>query len=182
MPIAKSLKKVEQKLKAGSGVHPKARKFQQLNRATLRERKVTKQKMERSSVRDVQVLRFRFLRSCVDREENKDKTAFTEEEIKSMIQEFISRDDAEIQQLQASRRPGRPSSSRQDALQTRREFEMEEFKTGFYVPNLLDKNIVKAFRDWNEEWNGMGLLKFVRIAKEGGLQVAEAKDGSSMEM
>lgn len=54
MPIAKSLKKVEQKLKNGAGVHPKARKFQQLNRATLRERKVTKQKMDRNSVRDVQ--------------------------------------------------------------------------------------------------------------------------------
>ncbi|KAK9450214.1 translation machinery-associated protein 16 [Limtongia smithiae] len=173
MPVAKSLRKVEQKLKKKDAVHPKARKFKQLNRATLRERKVVKGKMDRGVVRESQIIRFKFLRACVDKPENADKLVFTEEEIQQMILEFISRDDAELKQLQAARRPGRPSSSRQDALQTRRGFEMDEFDAGFYTPDLMNKDIVKAFRDWNQEHSGIGLLKFVRIAREGGLQIPQ---------
>ncbi|KAK9315276.1 hypothetical protein V1524DRAFT_430522 [Lipomyces starkeyi] len=54
MPIAKSLKKIEQKLKKKSAVHPKARKFKQLNRATLREAKINKRKQDREMARDGQ--------------------------------------------------------------------------------------------------------------------------------
>ncbi|KAK9239798.1 hypothetical protein V1525DRAFT_396795 [Lipomyces kononenkoae] len=54
MPIAKSLKKIEQKLKKKSAVHPKARKFKQLNRATLREAKITKRQTDREMARDGQ--------------------------------------------------------------------------------------------------------------------------------
>ncbi|KAK9488385.1 hypothetical protein V1527DRAFT_494141 [Lipomyces starkeyi] len=90
--------------------------------------------------------------------------------------EFTSRDDAELEQLTLTRRPGRPASARQDALQTRKDFELEEFNTGFYTPDLLDKENVKLFREWNLTYSGIGLLKFIRIAKEGGLQVPQ-QDG-----
>ncbi|KAK9239799.1 translation machinery-associated protein 16, partial [Lipomyces kononenkoae] len=84
---------------------------------------------------------------------------------------FTNRDDAELEQLKSTRRPGRPASARQDALQTRKDFEVEEFNTGFYMPDLMDKQNVKLFRDWNLEHSGIGHLRFVRIAKEGGLQI-----------
>ncbi|KAK9248754.1 translation machinery-associated protein 16 [Lipomyces tetrasporus] len=176
MPIAKSLKKVEQKLKKRSAVHPKARKFKQLNKASLREAKINKRKQEREMTRDAQVLRMKFIRAAVDRPQNMTKEVFTEDEIKIIIQEFISRDDAELEQLKSTRRPGRPASARQDALQTRRDFEVSEFSTGFYMPDLLDKQTVELFREWNLEHSGIGLLKFIRIAKEGGLQMPRQDD------
>ncbi|KAK9459393.1 translation machinery-associated protein 16 [Lipomyces oligophaga] len=170
MPVAKSLKKVEQKLKNKDAVHPKARKFKQLNRATLRETKVTKQRLDRQHVREAQLIRLRFLRDCVDRQAA--TAVFSEADVQSMIKDFIARDDAEIKKLNDSRRPGRPASSRQDSLQNRRSFEEEEYKSGFYVPNLLEKENVKTFRDWNKEHSGLGLLRFCRISRDGGLQIA----------
>ncbi|KAK9367250.1 hypothetical protein V1509DRAFT_627439 [Lipomyces kononenkoae] len=176
MPIAKSLKKVEQKLKKKSAVHPKARKFKQLNRATLRDVKINKRQADREMARDGQVLRMKFIRAAIDLPENKDKDSFTEDEIKTIIQEFANRDDAELEQLKSARRPGRPASARQDALQTRKDFELEEFNTGFYMPDLMDKQNVKQFRDWNLEYSGIGRLRFVRVAKEGGLQIPRQDD------
>jgi hypothetical protein len=44
------------------------------------------------------------------------------------------------------------------------------------TPDLLDKENVKLFREWNLAYSGIGLLKFIRIAKEGGLQVPQ-QDG-----
>ncbi|KAK9330539.1 translation machinery-associated protein 16 [Lipomyces starkeyi] len=115
----------------------------------------------------------KFVRAAVDRPENEKRDVFTEDEIKTIIQEFTSRDDAELEQLKLTRRPGRPASARQDALQTRKDFELEEFNTGFYIPDLLDKENVKLFREWNLAYSGIGLLKFIRIAKEGGLQLPQ---------
>ncbi|KAK9478055.1 translation machinery-associated protein 16 [Lipomyces japonicus] len=175
MPIAKSLKKVEQKIKKKNAVHPKARKFLQLNRATLREKKLSKQKMSTTS-RDAQTIRLQAFRAAIDEDAYKDRQSFTDDEIKTIITRFISRDDDEIESLQAARRPGRPSSTRQDALETRRDFEIEEFSTGFYSPDLLDEANVKLLRAWNLDYSGIGKLKFVRISRQAGLQVGQKDD------
>ncbi|KAK9468737.1 hypothetical protein V1512DRAFT_257772 [Lipomyces arxii] len=172
MPITKSLRKVEQKIKKGA-VHPKARKFKQLNKATLRETKMNKRRVEREMARDVQLLRLKFLRAKVD---SSDKDVFGVDEIEEFVSEFIARDDAELDQLKSTRRPGRPSSGRQDSLQTRRDFEVAEFASGFYVPDLTDRDNVKAVRAWSQDYGGIGLIKFVRVAKGLGVQIASRDD------
>ncbi|KAK9453942.1 hypothetical protein V1511DRAFT_518314 [Dipodascopsis uninucleata] len=176
MPIAKSLKKVEKKTKNSSAVHPRARKFKQLNKATLREKKLMKQKNDRDNAREAKLFRLKTFRNIIDRLEHKRKQVFTEMEMKGFIEEFIARDDQELDKLKSERRPGRPTSTRQDYLQARRDLEAEEYATGFYSPNLLEQGNVDLFRRWNMEYSGIGLLKYVRISKEGGLQVGTADD------
>lgn len=55
MPVAKSLHKVSKKV-AGSekSVHPRGRKFKQLNKATLRQAKLAKHKAVRTNAKEAE--------------------------------------------------------------------------------------------------------------------------------
>ncbi|KAF5093901.1 hypothetical protein D0Z00_003800 [Geotrichum galactomycetum] len=57
MPVAKSLHKVSKKV-AGSekSVHPRGRKFKQLNKATLRQAKLAKHKAVRTNAKEAEYL------------------------------------------------------------------------------------------------------------------------------
>lgn len=66
MPVAKSLHKVAKKV-AGSekSVHPRGRKFKQLNKATLRQAKLAKHKALRTNVKEAECKLGNIYRSCL---------------------------------------------------------------------------------------------------------------------
>ena len=85
---------------------------------------------------------------------------------------YINRSVPEIEQLQSERRKGRPPSKREEALLQRTEAENKEFKTGFWMPDLTEEDVVSALKRWNGNWSGLSPLKFVRLTKEGGKQAS----------
>lgn len=151
MPVSKSLKKVAKKVKGqDKSLHPNGRKFKQMSRATLREEKLQKNKIERHGMKEAQLFRYKFFqqvaKSVVEKNNKKEAsddtttattsdkqeiTPFTEEQIKDYIVRYIARDNEELEQLKAKRRPGRPASSQQDALQTKINKEKQEYRSGF---------------------------------------------------
>jgi translation machinery-associated protein 16 len=82
------------------------------------------------------------------------------------LDRFISRDDEELSKLKASRRPGRPSSNRQDLLEQKINTEKKEFETGFKVPDLSDKTSVGHLKNWKGDRSGLSIIKFIRITKD----------------
>jgi len=80
---------------------------------------------------------------------------------------FITRDQAEIDQLQAERRPGRPASSRQDLLTQTQDTERNEYASGFWMPDFQDEVNLSTLRDWSGDWGAMNQLKYSRVAKDG---------------
>lgn len=144
MPVSKSLKKISKKVKGKErSLHPNGRKFKQLNRATLREEKLQKSKIERHGQKEIQLFRYKFFQQVAKTALEKAKAAesdsqskntaalFTESELRDVIQRYIKRDDEELEKLMEKRRPGRPASSQQDALQQRIDKEKREYKSGF---------------------------------------------------
>ncbi|CAN6607727.1 hypothetical protein TRVA0_003S03444 [Trichomonascus vanleenenianus] len=164
MPIAKNLSKVQKKVSGKEAqVHPRARKFKQLNKATLRQEKLEKNKAKRHTAQEAKVLRTRYFQQVVNLSE---KEAFDLAEMKEFVEAFISRDDAELAKLKAERRPGRPASNRQDILESRIKADKREFKTGYLMPNLNDAATVKAMRAWKGEYSGTNTFKMIRITDE----------------
>ncbi|KAJ5572931.1 hypothetical protein N7450_009915 [Penicillium hetheringtonii] len=80
---------------------------------------------------------------------------------------YIYRDSEEIAQLKQERRKGRPPSKREEVLGQRTETEEKEFKTGFWVPDLTEMDVLLALKHWNGEWSGLSPLKFVRMLQGG---------------
>jgi translation machinery-associated protein 16 len=80
---------------------------------------------------------------------------------------YIKRDQDEIDQLQAERRPGRPASSRQDLLTQAQQTEQKEYESGFWVPDVQDELNLNVLREWSGNWGAMNQLKYSRVAKDG---------------
>ena len=79
----------------------------------------------------------------------------------------ISRDEEELAQLQQERRKGRPPIRREEALTQRTQTEEKEFKTGFWMPDMSDEDVLVALKAWNGKWSGLSPLKFIRLTQAG---------------
>ncbi|CAH01490.1 Tma16p [Kluyveromyces lactis] len=168
MPVTKSLGKIQKGLKGKKfTVHPKGRKFQQLNRATLREEKVQAKKRAHNEKRSNELARMTFVQSAIKTDSLKEKEVFDYKETAVLIQEFIARDDNELNELKSKRRQNRPPTGRQQLLQHKRDLEMEEFKSGFLCPDLTDPENVIFLRAWNQTFGGLSTLKLIRINDKG---------------
>jgi len=85
---------------------------------------------------------------------------------------YINRDEEEMAQLQQERRKGRPPTRREEALTQRTQTEEKEFKTGFWMPDLSDADVLIAVKHWNRQWSGLSPLKFIRLTQGGTKQTS----------
>lgn len=89
------------------------------------------------------------------------------DQIKDLIRQFLSRHDDELAELKAERRPGRPASTRQTLLEQQVKLEAQEYESGFWLPNLQDEETLVKLEGWGGEWLSLGVLRFIRVAKDG---------------
>ncbi|KAL9018542.1 MAG: hypothetical protein Q9185_004144 [Variospora sp. 1 TL-2023] len=87
--------------------------------------------------------------------------------IQDLINIYLARDSTELSTLQASRRPGRPTSTREDTLKQQRDAEAKEYTSGLWLPDMEDPKMVAKLRDWSGEWMNLNTLRFVRLKQDG---------------
>lgn len=135
----------------------------QLTRAQLRQDKLQTNKSMRSDAQSQKLLRLHFFKSFIEKIEQE---SYTIPEIHDMIVAYIERNSDELDQLKSQRRPGRPSSSRQDSLQMQLEYDDREYNDGFTLPDLRDPQVVKALKAWKGSVGGTNTLVSIRIARD----------------
>lgn len=96
-----------------------------------------------------------------------DRSATTGMYINASSLRYINRSVPEIEQLQSERRKGRPPSKREEALLQRTDVESREFKTGFWMPDISQQDVIKKLASWNGDWSGLSTMTFIRLTKEG---------------
>ncbi len=89
------------------------------------------------------------------------------DEILALVKQFIERNDTELSELKADRRPGRPASTRQTLLEQQKKQEQGEFESGFWLPNLQDEETLVKLDKWTGDWVGLGVMRFVRAGRQG---------------
>lgn len=72
-----------------------------------------------------------------------------------------------MHKLKAQRRPGRPSSTREDILAHYRDLEEKELGSGFWMPDLRNTETLTMLLDWRGEWSSLGPLQFCRLLRSG---------------
>lgn len=83
------------------------------------------------------------------------------------VSRWIHRNDAELEELRAERRKGRPPSKREELLQERIQAEEREFRSGFYMPDVTDEDSRRQLQEWNGEWSSLSTIKFIRYCENG---------------
>lgn len=148
-------------------VHPKGRRFQQLNRATLREQKIEERKRAHNEKRSNELARVKFIQDVINSDSFKDQKSFTLKEASVFIEQFINRDDAELEQFRKRQRSNRPTPNKQRLLEEKKKLEMEEFQKGFLCPDLSDEQSVVFLRNWNGSFGALRTFKLIRVDKNG---------------
>lgn len=148
-------------------VHPRGRKYQQLATATLRENKIAAKKKAYNERKSHELSRVKYIQDVVNMDSLKNTKTFSHEETAVFIQEFIARDDEELEELKNKRKANRPPLNKQLILQQKRDSEMQEFEKGFLCPDLSDEKNVIFLRNWNQSFGSMSTLKLIRVNTDG---------------
>lgn len=82
---------------------------------------------------------------------------------------WINRNADELAQLKAARRPGRPTSKREDDVSQVKAHDEIEYASGYWIPNLQDPATLLALRNYNGDWVSLATMKFQRFHKDGAL-------------
>ncbi|KAJ5594194.1 uncharacterized protein N7459_000402 [Penicillium hispanicum] len=166
MPV--TLQKVQKHISKKRGVadslHENSRDAQRLRRAGARDDRLSRHASITLRARQPYVDRIEYFHDAIQAVSE----PLSDSEIEEMIMKCIHRDGEEIAQLEKERRKGRPPSKREEALKQRTQTEEKELKTGFWLPDLGDPDVLIALKHWNGEWSGLSTLKFVRFTREGG--------------
>lgn len=165
MPLAHNLNKVSKNLSKSTGsMHIKGRKFKQLNRATVRDKKLKLQKIESVERKLNELLIVSFLQEQIVNDVN--KPTYTLSEIQSLIEQFINQDRQQLEQIKREHRKGRPISNKQKLLAEKVKHEEHLFATGYKVPDLSHEETVTRLRNWNGTTGATTGLKFINISKD----------------
>lgn len=78
--------------------------------------------------------------------------------------------------MQSERRAGRPASPKEDLLKQRINRELEEFRTGFYVPDLQNWENIEWLQRWDGSVGSLAQVKFARVSKDGSPVEMELSD------
>ena len=173
MPLAHNLNKVTKNISKSTGsLHIKGRKFKQLNRATLRDKKLQQRKSQSLERKSNELSIVFFIQSLLqekntandggdeDEEEGENfkefsnKKQFTLDEMKQIIEKFIHQNDDELQRLQSERRKGRPPTNRQTILEEKLKYD------------LTDQLTVERIKEWNGTTGATTTMKFIRVSKD----------------
>ena len=85
---------------------------------------------------------------------------------------YLSRHDEELAKLKGQRRPGRPSSTREDLLKQSMATEDREYNSGFWIPDMQDEGSLAILQGWNGDWTSLNTIKYVRLSRDGLLQTS----------
>lgn len=166
MPLIKSLSKVNKKLskQSAGALHVKGRKFKQLNRATEREIRLKAKKLQYAEQKNHELLFYLYIQETIS--EEKDKTSFTHDEMRQLVDTYIRRNDEEIARMDAERRPGRPMTNKHQIQVEKRKHDQHIFETGFKIPDLTDVLTTERVKTWNGTSGATSAWKFTLIAKK----------------
>ncbi|KAL9598853.1 MAG: hypothetical protein Q9179_003758 [Wetmoreana sp. 5 TL-2023] len=162
--FAKVQKQIAKKKKgATSSLHENSRDAKRLRRAGARSEKLEKLTAARAKAYQPFLQRTSFFQSALQDASN----PFTTENMQALVQTYLDRNFTELSAIQSERRPGRPANTREEVLKQRISAEVNEYSSGFWMPDMADTGTLEYLRKWNGDWLSLNTLKFIRITKDG---------------
>ncbi|KAL1990118.1 hypothetical protein VTN49DRAFT_5957 [Thermomyces lanuginosus] len=166
--MPRDLQKVQKTVRKKRGtltVHEKSRDAKLLRRAAAREDRLARVASTTMKARQGLLDRVAYFQECLTKATG--PLTLSDETISKAIQQWIHRNDAELEELRAERRKGRPPSKREELIQERMQAEEREFRSGFYMPDVTDEDSRRQLQEWNGEWSSLSTIKFIRFAEGG---------------
>lgn len=166
--VEKTRKAIRKKKGDISALHANSRDSQMLQRAAMRDEKLTRVGAARRKMDKPLIERTRVCQAAT--RENKGPLEMGV--IQSLITSYVHKHDEELDALKKARRAGRPASTREDLLKMKIATDVKEYEAhGFYLPDLTNtENVIMLDRWDGYKWEFLGNLKWVRVSSNGSVQ------------
>ncbi|GJC91637.1 hypothetical protein ColKHC_00463 [Colletotrichum higginsianum] len=83
------------------------------------------------------------------------------------LRRFVHQYDEEYAEVKKTRRPGRPASPKEDLLKQKIANLEEEYRIGFYLPDLLNESNTILLDLWEGSWSYLTSVAWVKITNDG---------------
>jgi translation machinery-associated protein 16 len=93
-------------------------------------------------------------------------TRVQHEELIDMVEQYLDRNTADLEAIQANRRPGRPKDKKQDVLEEVVRQEQQEYAHGLEVPDVTNAECVVLLRAWNGDINCISKIKTITVKRD----------------
>ncbi|KAJ3261188.1 hypothetical protein HK103_006497 [Boothiomyces macroporosus] len=156
MGTTNNKKKTLKNIKGLDKAHPYSRKASQMKRAILRTSTMSTKDSLRQEPKQRVVDKLLWFKEKAD-------DVLTLDQLREVIEEYINRNMEEIMELKKNWRQGRPKPNRLDLLENLHSKEMQDFKLGFEVPDLTNKDVIDYYKVWKGDYNAISDIKIVRV-------------------
>lgn len=165
--MARALHKVQKEISKKKGgkptaLHENSRDARRLRQAGAREDKIARIMTAAHKSNGIYVGRVSWFQEVVKERES----PLSDAEIQQLVEDFIAREQDELDELKAAHRPGRPRSKAEERLQNRIDAEEREFKAGFWMPDLRNEECLTKLKRWGGQWGGMSTMSYIRVVKD----------------
>ncbi|KAG0263047.1 hypothetical protein DFQ27_001979 [Actinomortierella ambigua] len=142
-------------------MHPSSRRAQQVMRVVLRKDRLEQRHRERVHLSNPIAERILWFRYAVSDEIE----SLTRPEMHQLIDEYLARNNEELEQLKALHRPGkvRPKAAREDLLAALIEREHKEYVSGIEIPDFTSPKNVKLLRAWEGDMNSVKRIRMIKL-------------------
>lgn len=165
--MPRALHKVQKQISKKKGgkptaLHENSRDARRLRQAGAREDKIARIMNAAAKSNQIYVERVAWLQEAVKQYEEPP----SEPEIQQLVQDFIAREQEELDEIKAAHRPGRPKSKAEERIQDRVDAEEREYKGGFWMPDLRNEGCVEKLKRWGGQWGGLSTMTYIRVVKD----------------
>ncbi|CAO3661761.1 unnamed protein product [Umbelopsis ramanniana] len=158
-------------IKNRDSMHPSSRKAFQLTRVVMRNDRLEQRARSKDSIGNPKIDRYLWFKFALDDA----LPCASSDELHSLIEMYLSRNDEELEKLQALRKDSkRPKGNRQDMLEALVKKEHDEYDNGFELPDLQNPKIVKILRAWDGDKNSMARIKTKTVQNPSAIPLAPA--------
>ncbi|OZJ06140.1 hypothetical protein BZG36_01018 [Bifiguratus adelaidae] len=166
-------------IKGKDAMHPSSRKAVQVTRVLLRNDRIQAKAKDRIAMVNPKVERWLWFRDLL----GEDTPSIPKADLYTLIEQYISRNDAELEELKTTHRKGqRPKAAREDVLAALIAKERDEYKKGMEIPDITKPKNVTLLRQWNGDRNSMSRIQTIRLSNPNDIanMVAEIQEMEKM--
>ncbi|OLN96166.1 Translation machinery-associated protein 16 [Colletotrichum chlorophyti] len=148
-------------------LHEFSRDSKRLHKASVRDQKLGKLAASRNKKEQVMLDRAAFFQKAL---QEKGSVALELATVQEIIHQYVHQHDEEYSEAKKARRPGRPASAKEDMLKMKIAALEEEYRVGFYLPDLTTEANVRLLDRWEGQWAYLTSVSWVKITSEGSVK------------
>ncbi|KAK1638821.1 translation machinery-associated protein 16 [Colletotrichum phormii] len=150
-------------------LHEFSRDSKRLHKASIRDQRLGKLHASKNKKEQPMIDRASYFQKAI---QEKGSEPLDLAAVQELISKFVHQYDEEYAEVKKTRRAGRPANAKEDLLKLKISNLEEEYKIGFYLPDLTNSSNVTLLDRWEGSWAYLTSVAWVKITSDGNVRTS----------